>query len=568
MPPSKAWQLYPANPEKQKLLSEALGISLITAQILVNRGIESLESAQIFLSPSLKNLPSPFLIPNMDLGIRRVMEAIQKKESIAIYGDYDVDGLTATALLATFFKEIGVDVTTYIPDRVKEGYGLQAEALKSLQAKGVSLVITADCGTKSHTALAEAKNIGLDVIVTDHHELDATPPPAFAFINPQLLPKGNPEQSLAGVGVIFFLIMALRQKMREEKLFTQGEPNLKQHLDLVAMGTIGDMVPITGINRILVRFGLQELSQTKKPGLIALKEISGLATETDIDCSDIGFRLAPKINAGGRISKASLGLDLLCSTDLERATKLAKILDQCNQDRQTMQEKQVKQAIQQVGEKNSFTGLVVASADWHPGIVGLIASKLTEKFQTPSIALSLSGELARGSVRSISGLHIVEILEECKDLLEQFGGHANAAGLTLKTAQIKNFEERFANVLERKMTENSFTPTLHVDCELQLSEIHDNLLKEIQTLKPFGIKNPEPVFLSRQLQFQDMRVVGEKHLKFKVSDNFTQLNAIAFNMVDSHPKAPEKGDVAFVPQWNTYQNKTTIQLKVKDLKKA
>ncbi|MDO8527073.1 MAG: single-stranded-DNA-specific exonuclease RecJ [Deltaproteobacteria bacterium] len=566
MSPSKQWQLKAPDIEKQNLFSKALGISTVTAQILINRGVDSLELAQSFLNPTLKNLPNPFLLPDMEKGVARILKAIREKEKIAVYGDYDVDGLSSASLFATYFRESGIEVTVYIPDRIKEGYGLQADALKSLQSRGISLVVTADCGSKSHAALSEAKKMGLDVIVTDHHQIDATDPETFAFINPQRLPKGSPGQELAGVGMIFFLLMALRQKMRDEKLFQGAEPNLKQHLDLVALGTIGDMAPMTGINRILIRFGLEALATTTKPGLIALKEVTKLGAAKTIDPSDIGFRLAPRINAGGRIAKASLGVDLLCATDLDRAHKLAKILDQCNQERQSMQEKHVKEALELAAEKKTKFSLVVASKGWHPGIVGLVASKMTETFHRPSIALSIEGDVARGSARSITGIDIVTVLEKCTDLLVQFGGHTAAAGLTLKIDKLELFEERFEETVREAMSDDMATPILHIDCELDFSEIHEKLLAELELLKPFGIKNPEPLFSAKKIKFFDTKIVGEKHLKFKVSDRQKEFAAIAFNMGNIHPLKTDTGDCVFVPQWNIYLDTKTIQLKVKDIR--
>ena len=566
MASSKAWHLKTPDLKRQQLLSEALKISPIIAQILINRGLDAPEEVRSFLNPSLKDLPNPFLLPDMEKGIDRIIRAIQTKETIAIYGDYDVDGISSTALLSTYFREIGIEVVPYIPDRLKEGYGVSTKAMEEFAEKNIPLVITADCGTKSHEAVSLAKKLGLDVIVTDHHQLDSSHPPAFAFINPQRLEKGAAGQELAGVGVAFFLLMALRQKMRLLHLFPSEEPNLKRHLDLVALGTIGDLAPLTGINRVLVSFGLKELAQTTKPGFIALKEICRLDNAKTIDPSDIGFRIGPRINAGGRISKASLGLDLLCTTDLERARKLAKILDQCNQDRQSMQEKHVEEALEQVGTKSTRFGLVVSSGKWHPGIVGLVASKLAEKFYRPSIALSIEGKVARGSARSIPGIHIVEVLEGCTDLLEQFGGHAAAAGLTVSLDKLNLFEERFEIILSQKISETMSIPSLIVDCELGLKEIEEKLLDELEFLKPFGSKNPEPVFVSRQLKLMDARIVGEYHLKFRVGQEQTEMEAIAFNMASHHPFQTDLGDIVFVPQWNTFQGTKTIQIKVKDLK--
>lgn len=349
-------------------------------------------------------------------------------------------------------------------------------------------------------------------------------------------------------------------------MFEGNEPNLKQHLDLVTLGTIGDMAPLTGINRVLMRFGLEALSASIKPGIVALKEVAGIGGGKKLEPSDIGFKLAPRINAGGRIAKASLGIDLLCATELERALKLAKILDQCNQDRQSLQEKQVKEAVELANTKGDRAGFVVASRDWHPGIVGLVASKLTEHFYRPSIALSIEGETARGSARSIPGVDITAVLEACADCLVQFGGHTAAAGLTVKAEKLGEFEARFEEILRQKITGELQTPILHIDCELSLTDIHEKLLQELELLKPFGIKNPEPLFASRRLKLLETKIVGEKHLKLRVSDRQTSINAIAFNMGGMHPFQTDTGDLVFVPQWNVYLDTKTIQLKVKDLK--
>lgn len=562
----KQWQLARANPEGRRLLAQALNVTPFTAQILLNRGIASPEAALQFLKPSLKNLPDPFLLPDMEKAVLRLIAAIQKKERIAIYGDYDADGLTSTALLALFLRELEVEPILYIPDRVREGYGLHTKALQKLKAQGVSLVITVDCGSKSHEVLRDADNSDLDVIVTDHHEIDEEPLKAFAFVNPKRLGENGVGQELAGVGVVFFLLMALRQKMRRENCFQKPEPNLKQHLDLVALGTIADMAPLIGINRTLASFGLKELATTQKAGLIALKKIADLKLNTALFASDIGFRLAPRLNAGGRIAQASLGCDLLSATDPLRAEKIAKILDQCNQDRQVLQEKHLQEAFQLIALQENRFGLVVASQQWHPGIIGLVASKLTENFFRPSVAFSIEKDFAKGSARSIPGISIVETLKECEEFLEQFGGHSLAAGLTLRADQLTNFGNRFEEILKEKMSSGSFTPTLHIDCELNIKDIDEKLLEELSALQPFGIKNPEPVFWGRELQFSDMRLVGKNHLKLKISDRMSQpLEAIGFNLGNLHPMKLSRGDAAFIPQWNTYQDTKTIQLKIRDI---
>lgn len=563
----KTWKIFPANLSLRKALSKELNITEMTSQLLINRGIQSVEGALAFLHPSLKNLPTPFLLPDMGRAVDRILRAITNREKIAIYGDYDVDGLCSTALLFLFFQELGIELTSYVPDRIDEGYGLHQKALEKLQGNGVSLVITVDCGTKSQGPLQWAKEKGLDVIVTDHHAVEGNNLPSFAFVNPQAGGDSGIGKELAGVGVAFFLAVALRQKLRETNGFPRGEPNLKKYLDLVALATIADLAPLTGINRALVTIGLQELAETTRPGLKSLKEIAGLKETASLQSSDVGFRLAPRINAGGRIANAALGFQLLTTTDEERAKKWAKLLDQCNQDRQAMQEQQVRYALSQVSTKENRWGLVVHSKEFHPGIVGLIASKMVEHHYRPAVALSVNGEMAKGSARSIEDVSIIEILEQCSDLLEQFGGHQNAAGLTLKSENIERFENRFESLLKEKMGGKTPRPSLPVDAELNLQEIGDKFLNELESLKPYGIKNPEPLFIGRQLQWQKTQIVGEKHLKGRVvTPEAISFEAIGFNLGGYHPLPKHPVDLCFVPQWNRYLNSQTIQLKVKDIK--
>lgn len=562
----KIWAFSLPNLKLQSELAGKLKVLPLTAQALINRGVNSVEAAATFLNPRLKDLPNPFLLPDMDKAVERIAQAIAKKESIAIYGDYDADGISATALLSFFFKELGVEVRAYIPDRIKEGYGVQAAALEKLKGEKVSLVITADCGTKSHAALAQARTIGLDVIVTDHHELDGRTPPALAFINPHR--AADPKfLELAGCGVAFFLAIALRQKLRQENLFPNAEPNLKRHLDLVALATIADMAPVTGVNRILVSLGLKELAATKKPGLMALKETAGLKDGKALAGADIGFRLGPRLNAGGRIAQAALGLNLLLSESLERAQGLAKILDQCNRERQDLQEAHLEEALVQAEANQNQKGLVVFSKDWHPGIIGLVASRLTENFHRPSIAFCLEGGFARGSARSIPGIHIVEVLEACAEHLEQFGGHALAAGLTVAETKLKSFAQMFVEKIEAASEKKDvLQPSLPIDSEIDLSAISALLLNELELLRPFGIGNPEPVLAVQNAAFKNPRVVGKDHLRLEVSDGVRTFPAIGFRMKGRLPLPITSGRIAFTPQWNEYLGKKEIQLKIKDLK--
>lgn len=557
------WKFSPPDKDLTQTLSRELSLHPVAAQLLAHRGITSVEEGKQFLDPSLKNLPNPFLIPDMEKGVDRLLTAIRRGEKICLFGDYDVDGITSASLAVLFFREIGMEIETYIPDRLTEGYGLNPKAMETLKKAGVSLVVTADCGSKSHESIRRANEIGLEVIITDHHQVDCEPPPATAFINPQ---RGTIGRELSGVGVLFFLLLGLRQKMREAGLFSGNEPNLKKHLDLVAFGTVADMVPLTGINRVLVAFGLRELATTEKPGLIALKETSKLSGK-EIDTSDIGFGLAPRINAGGRIGQGRMGLQLLTEGNLDRARKWSLLLDQCNTDRKSAQEKHLREAKQQVAERENRFGLVVAHEDWHPGIVGLVASKLCEEHYRPAIALSLRNGTAKGSARSIDGIHIVEVLERCADLLEQFGGHQAAAGLTLPVSRLESFISRFENLIreEQYLHGKLFERTLAIDAHLPLAQIDPSLLEQLERLQPFGIGNPLPLFALEGVRFSEITTVGKEHLKMKVSHGSTIFPAIAFQWGNRARDLKPEGRIAFTPGWNEYLGTRTLQLKIKDI---
>lgn len=557
------WKFHPADKNLTQTLSRDLSLHPVAAQLMAHRGITTAEEGNRFLNPSLKDLPNPFLLPDMEKGVDRLVTAIRRREKIGLFGDYDVDGITAVSLAVFFFREIGVEIETYIPDRLTEGYGLNPKAMEKLKSAGVSLVVTADCGSKSHESIRRANEIGLEVIVTDHHQVDGELPAATALINPQRDVVGR---ELSGVGVLFFLLLGLRQKMREAGLFSGPEPNLKKHLDLVAFGTVADMVPLTGINRVLVTFGLRELAITEKPGLIALKEISKLSGKT-VDTSDIGFRLAPRINAGGRIGQSRMGLQLLTEGDMDRARKWALLLDHCNTDRKTAQEKHLREARQQVAERENRFGLVVASEDWHPGIVGLVAGKLCEEHYRPAVALSLRNGIAKGSARSIDGIHIVEVLGSCADLLEQFGGHQAAAGLTLPVSRLEAFISRFENLIreEQDLHGKIFERTLSIDAHLPLAQIDPPLLEQLERLRPFGIGNPPPLFTLEGARFSEIKTVGKEHLKMKVSHNSDIFPAIAFQWGGRGKELKPEGRIAFTPEWNEYQGARTLQIKIKDI---
>ncbi|MBI4746663.1 MAG: single-stranded-DNA-specific exonuclease RecJ, partial [Deltaproteobacteria bacterium] len=450
----KLWRVREPEIALQKTLAASLNISTITSQLLINRGISDVEQAGRFLSSTLSDIRSPLGMKGMKEGVERVLKALHNKEKIAIYGDYDVDGITSTSILLMFLKSAGADVSYYIPERIAEGYGLNADAIRSLAEKGVTLVITVDCGISDHTEVKLAKELGVDVIVTDHHEVPDDPPPAYVVINPKQQGCPFPFKNLAGVGVAFNMIIALRATLRDEGFWKGKEvPNLKEYLDLVALGTIADVVPLVDENRIFVKYGLMELTASTKPGIIALKEISGLS-DAQINAGMVGYRLAPRINAAGRVGKGVDGVRLLTSERYDEAASIAKLLDDGNKERQGLEEVILREATEmaEAGLIYGRKSLVLASENWHPGVIGIVASRIAEKYYRPTVMIALKNGVGKGSARSIHPFMLYEGLKECSHLLNEFGGHDYAAGLSINEENVEKFRDAFERVASKRLT--------------------------------------------------------------------------------------------------------------------
>ena len=461
-----------------------------------------------------------------------------RSEKMCIYGDYDVDGITATSLLIIFFRELGIDVSYYIPERISEGYGLNIPAIKKIRESGADLIITVDCGISDIDEIEEAKGLGIDVIITDHHHVPDRLPDAVAILNPEQKDCAYPFKYLAGVGIAFKLIKGVRAAIREEKWFQGILPNLKRHLDLVALGTIADITPLVDENHILVKYGLEEITNTSKIGLNSLKVISGI-NEKDIDTYDIGFVLAPRLNAAGRIGRGAMGVELLIAEDISSAMEISKYLDGLNRERQRMQEEVLREA-RGIIEKEFGTELpestrtiILASDKWHPGVIGIVASKIVDDYFRPTILISLDGERGRGSARSTPFFHIYDGLKECRDLLINFGGHKFAAGLTIERKKIDEFRERFNMILKTNTSDDNSIPQIDIDAVVDLKDLNKDVVKAINSLGPFGHSNPQPILLAR-----GVRVIGEhtmvgkngEHLKFKVLNGSRTMDVIGFNM--------------------------------------
>ncbi|HEY7534626.1 MAG TPA: single-stranded-DNA-specific exonuclease RecJ, partial [Thermodesulfobacteriota bacterium] len=474
------------NPKLKEKLIKALRISPVTAQVLINRGVNDEAEAELFLKSTLFDLPSPYLMKGMDKAVERIKRAIQNKEKIAIYGDYDVDGVTATSLFFIFLKDLGTNVTYYNPDRINEGYGINFQAIKKLRSEGVSLIISADCGITALKEVEDAKKIKVDFIVTDHHKPPEIIPEAVSVLNPHQSGCSYPGKEIAGVGVIYNLVIALRRALRESGFFRKGEPNLADYLDLVALGTVADCASLTNVNRIFVREGMKRMMKPKRPGIIALKEVSGISNE--VNSYDIGFKLGPRINASGRLQSAGAAVELLISEDLNKAKEIAKILNHENSKRQNIEEDIFLSAVSQIEASPEFlrsNSIVLSSPAWHIGVIGIVAARLVEHYQKPVILIATQeGGIGKGSGRSIQGTDIYAALSGCKELFEQFGGHELAAGISIKEEKINEFR----NKLEKTIAESgaSIASRIKIDDVVNLSDITDGVVSELELIAPFG----------------------------------------------------------------------------------
>jgi single-stranded-DNA-specific exonuclease len=560
------WKIpsYPAALSAE--LSRQLDIPPLIAQLLIKRGITDSQSGERFLFPSLQHLHDPFLMKDMSTGAERVVTALERGEKITIYGDYDVDGVSACALLVNFLRSSGNQATYYIPHRLQEGYGLNAEAVKQVAAEGTKLLICVDCGISDREEIQLAQSLGMDTIVVDHHEPPPLPSPAYAVLDPLQADCPFPFKGLAGVGVAFYLVIALRSKLREKGFWRDGaEPNLNRYLDLVALGTIADIVPLMDINRVLVTYGLRELRETLRPGLRALKEVSGIGGE-EISTGHVAFRLAPRLNAGGRMADAQMGVELLLTDDYEQAQRIAGALDQANRERQKIEERIYQEAKEIIKRDGLFNrrSMVLSSDRWHPGVIGIVASRIVEEFWRPAILIALEGDRGKGSARSIAGFHLYQGLQECGGHLVGFGGHKYAAGLTIDRDKIQAFREGFEEVAKKNLGEEDLIPTLSVDAELDPEEITPDLLRHILGFAPYGPTNPKPLFATRnRFKADDVRVLGKNTLKFKLRGGKRTFEVIGFGMGELITELSSELKIAFYPRMDDWQGVRRLQLELR-----
>ena len=567
---SKRWELRDTVEVASDPLLQGLQVHPLVLGILATRGFATPDEIRTFLSPSLSDMLDPFLLRGMDLAVARLIEARRSGEKICVYGDYDVDGITGTALLVSFLRATGFTCSYFIPNRFDDGYGLNSASVESIIALGATLIVSVDCGITAVEEAALCRRRGVDLIIVDHHAPKEVMPDACAVLNPLQPGCEYPFKSLAGVGVAFNLLVALRSVLREAGAFEgRTMPDLRKWLDLVALGTIADVVPLLNQNRIYAYHGLKQIAQPLKPGIQALKRVAGIK-EGAVSCGQVGFRLAPRLNAAGRMESAVPGVDLLMSDSLDESLLIASELDTANAERQAVERSIFEEAVSMVESRGGHPGrrsIVLASADWHQGVIGIVASRLVERYHRPTILIALTEDgQGKGSGRSIPGFHLLDALGPCSGYLLRFGGHRYAAGIGLAAADVPAFAEAFEAVAARTLTEADLVPRLTIDAEVEPSDVTKELALELKRLEPFGMGNPEPLLMLRGMTVVERRTVGDGHLRLRVTKDSCTFGAIAFNMADRDTSGLI--DIAFFPEMNEWNGSSSLQLRVKDLRAA
>lgn len=560
----KKWLLREFDKQRVVEMSKRFHISPLTAIILYNRGIQDDEAVDRFLSKDLSVLHDPYLLQDMEKAASRIRQAQENKEKITIYGDYDVDGITSIAILYKHLCEMGIEVDYYVPDRMQEGYGINRDALDKIREGGTTLIITVDTGITAVEESEYAKEIGLDVIVTDHHECKEQIPAVYAAIDPKRKDCSYPFKSLAGVGVVFKLIQALDDKESLPEL-------MEKYSDLMCLGTVADISPLVDENRVIVTEGLKRFRATKNVGLKALIDVS--TNGKAITTSTIGYTIAPRINASGRLGCASRSVELFLTDDENRAKELAESLCEENTLRQQTEQKMFREAMEYLEthpEVKDDNVIVIPHENWHHGIVGIVSSKITEKFYKPSILFAIDGDEAKGSGRSVNGFNLFGALESSSDLLEKFGGHELAAGLTIKAANIEEFRKKINNCSKDQFSETMLTPTILLDAAIKVPYITLETVNDINRLQPFGVDNPTPLFAVRNIKIHKISVMSEgKHLRMTLLKDGKYLDSVGFGMGEYYQHLQEGDfiDVAFSLDINDYKGFQNVQLILKDIKK-
>jgi single-stranded-DNA-specific exonuclease len=565
----KRWILREADPLAVVRQSEQLKVSPLLARILVLRGYLDFQSAKRYLSSSLReDLPSPFDMIDMEPAVNRLVRAIENKEQIGIWGDYDVDGTTGASLLVCFLRALGAQPIYYVPHRIEEGYGLNTAGLRRLKERGVGLVVTVDCGISNAIEIEAARGFGLDVIVIDHHQPPSELPRALAVVNPHRKDCPFPDKGLCAAGLAFYVVIGLRAKLREAGWFPNGALDIRPYLDIVTLGTIADMVPLRGVNRTLLRRGLQELSSSSRPGVVALKKVAGVP-DGDVSAGQVGFRLGPRINAAGRVDYGIKVVELLTTESSEIAGRIAQELEAHNIERRAVEAAVLEQALAcatAVMDGGGCHSLVLAGAGWHAGVLGIVASRIVEKYCRPTVVIGFEGDQGKGSARSIRGFHLVQGFQYCAEHLEKFGGHEYAGGLSIKAAKLERFAEAFEKFARQALMPDDLLPLLEVDAELQFSEVDLGLLRQLDVLKPFGVGNPEPLFMTTGVEICERRTFSSG-VRYRLRQAGRFIGGVVFGAPDEIPGAPgELLDVAYRLSQNEWNGTSAAELRLVDLR--
>ena len=565
------WATSQGNSERSAALAEGLGLSPFLASLMVDRGYENSQDATAFLNPKLADFINPLSLPGIEVAARRLVQAIDNHEKVVVYGDYDVDGITATSLLLAFFRDLGFSADFMLPSRFVDGYGLNPARVKEICESGYQLLITVDCGSASREEIKYLTQAGVDVVVTDHHRVQEDIPEAVAHLNPDCWSEHREFTVLAGVGVAYLLVMAVSILLKEEEKFASRVPPLKKYLDIVTVGTIADMVPLIGPNRVLVVHGMRQLATTRsRPGIIALREVSGLAGKP-VDSTAIAFYMAPRINAAGRLGNADVGVELLLSPSLSKALVFAGRLDDDNNRRRELEGEIFSEAdrvVRAAIDKRDLRAIVLASPQWHKGVLGIVASRLCEKYNRPTFLMVIEDGIATGSGRSVAGFDLATALEKCRDVLLRYGGHAMAAGLSMQVEKLDSFRERFEQLVTDALGGRQPVLELAVDKIVPLVEVNQDMIRDLGCLAPFGMGNPEPVIGVRDVRIKSRQIVGGDHLKLMIEDDGRVLEAIGFRMGDLAVRVDDRVDIAFFPEIRAWGGTRYLQLRLKDIRPA
>jgi single-stranded-DNA-specific exonuclease len=567
---SKRWIIREPEGVRRAQLASELGVSTLVASLLLARGYSDQESANTFLNPSLDHLHDPSLMLGMPEAVGRLLHAIDHQEPILIYGDYDVDGTTGTAVLLRALNMLGAQTGFHVPHRFTEGYGIRQDALAKAAADGYKLVVSVDCGITAHEPLHWARANGLDIIVTDHHlpDADEGAPPAFAVLNPNQRGCNYPDKNLAGVGVAFKLIHALFRARGRESV-------VPGFLKMVAIGTVADVAKLVGENRSIVALGLSDLPRARNPGLRALIDIAGCGDDGEMTAYDLGFRIGPRINAAGRMDAARAVVELFGATDLDEARRLAEHLDTRNRERMDAQREIFNRAVEEFEASGTDLSLcyaaVIAGDGWHRGVIGLAASKIAERLNRPCVVISLEGDVGHGSARSIAAYHLFDGITSCRDLLDKFGGHSHAAGLSIKRDRIDEFRRRLNEHAASCLTEDDLIPAIQIDAEISAKELGFKLSQDLRALEPFGAGNPRPVFVTRGFRvLSEPQIIKEQHLKMRVAggDNrpFEAMWWRGVEEVEATPQLNQRIDLAYEFEANRWRGDIRLQLNVRDMR--